>query len=186
MNAGNTVLAVVLLAVTAMAAADAIAQSRGGAPGGGSRGSRDGQMSWDQRPGGEQRPAVQEDPVRLAEYRLELLHEDLRLTPEQQTAWKGFADKVLALAADLSRERGRIPATLQMNSMQRIDQSVDLARNRLTALEEIALAAKFLYGQLQPGQQAIADARLATTLPAVSAAATAGLAGPRNMPTPPK
>ena len=46
--------------------------------------------------------------------------------------------------------------------MQRLDHSVDVARNRLTALEDIAAAAKALYEQLTPDQQARADPRLAT------------------------
>lgn len=164
MKAGNMALALLLLAIMAAAATEAMAQFR---PGGGSRASRDGQGGYgtDQRPGGEQRPAIQEDAVSLTEYRLQLLREDLKLTGVQQPLWDAYADKVSALAADISRERGRLRATLQLKALQRIDQSVDVARNRLTVLEEIASAAKALYGRLAPEQQSIADARLATTLP---------------------
>jgi hypothetical protein len=179
-------LAFLLMVATAVAATEAIAQFRGGVPGGGGRGSRDGQFGRDQRPGGEQRPAVQEDPVGLAEYRLELLREDLKLTPGQLPLWKAYADKVIALAADMSRERGRLQATLQMKAMQRIDQSVDVARNRLTALEDIASAAKSLYGQLAPEQQSIADARLATTLPGSPGPGFAGAQDSRDRPRPPQ
>jgi hypothetical protein len=164
----KTALAVLLAAITAFAATELMAQVRGGGfPGGGMRaGSRGGQGDGnrDQRPGGDQRPAVQADPVGQAEYLLEMLREDLKLSPEQQAAWNPYADKVSALAADLSRERGRIKATMQLKALQRIDQSVDTARNRLTALEEIASAAKALYERLTPEQKAIADMRLAATL----------------------
>jgi len=181
-----------LLIVAMTAATDAIAQFRGGVPGGGgmpgggARGGRDGQMGRDQRPGGEQHPAVQEDLVALAEYRLELLRVDLKLAPNQESSWKTYADKVSALAADMSRERVRVQSTLQMKSLQRIDQSVDVARNRLTALEDIAAAAKTLYAHLAPEQQSLADARLATTIPAVSAAGMAGIPGLRDAAPPPR
>jgi hypothetical protein len=164
-KASKTALVVLLAAITAFAATELMAQVRGGGfPGGGTRGGSRGDINRDQRPGGDQRPAIQEDPVGQAEYLLEMLREDLKLSPEQQAAWKPYADKVSALASDLSRERGRIKATLQLKALQRIDQSVDTARNRLTALEEIASVAKVLYERLTPEQKSIADMRLATTL----------------------
>ena len=179
MKPGTRSFAVVLMVIMAAAATEAMAQFRGGAM----RGNRDGQISRDQRRSGEQRPAVQEDPVSLTEYRLQLLREDLKVTSDQQPLWDAYAEKVSALAADISRERGRLQATLQLKALQRIDRSVDVARNRLTALEEIASAAKALYGRLAPEQQSLADARLATTLPTNSVAGLGGApeasAGPR-------
>jgi hypothetical protein len=44
---------------------------------------------------------------------------------------------------------------------------VDAARNRLTALEDIATSAKILYGSLSPQQKVVADPRLATIVSAV-------------------
>jgi protein CpxP len=189
MKAGKKFLGLVLTAAVTMAAADAMAQFRGGIPGGGmpgggSRGSRDGQGGYnrDQRQGGE-RPAAQEDPASVSEYRLDLLRMDLKLAPDQESSWKAFADKVIALATDILRERNRAQATLQMKSMQRIDQSVDVARDRLTALEDIAAAAKTLYAHLTPEQQALADARLATTLP-IGPARPANAPATRDRPPP--
>lgn len=188
MKPGNRMLGLLLLVAMAAATADAMAQFRGGIPGGGSRGSRDGQggVGREQRPGGEQRPAVQEDPANLSEYRLDLLRMDLKLTPDQESLWKSYADKVIALAADILRERSRIQATLQMKSLQRIDQSMDVARNRLTALEDIASAAKALYARLTPEQQALADARLATTLPIGPRTGSASVVDTRDRPGPPQ
>ena len=183
MKAETKILVALLLVAMAAAATEAMAQFR---PGGGMRGSREGQMSRDQRPGGEQGPAMQEDAVSLTEYRLQLLREDLKLTSVQQPLWDAYADKVSALAADISRERGRLQATLQLKALQRIDQSVDVARNRLTALEEIASAAKALYGRLTPEQLSIADARLATTLPTNTVAALGGAPDARVRPRPPQ
>ncbi len=186
MNAENKILAVLLMVVMAAGATEAMAQFRGGVPGGGMRGSRDGQAGYsrDKRPGGEQGPAIQEDAVSLTEYRLQLLSEDLKLTSVQQPLWDAYADKVSALAADISRERGRLQATLQLKALQRIDQSVDVARNRLTALEDIASAAKALYGRLTPEQQSLADARLATTLPTNTVAGVGGAPEAKARPRP--
>ena len=129
---------------------------------------------------------MEEDAVSLTEYRLQLLREDFKLTSAQQPLWDAYADKVSALAADMSRERSRLQATLQLKSLQRIDQSVDVARNRLTALEEIASAAKALYGRLAPEQQSLADTRLATTLPTSTVTGLGGAPDTRARPRPPQ
>ncbi len=179
MKTAGRVIVFLAAAGIALSAAQAPAQIGGGMRGG--RGGQ-GEFNRDRRPAGEQRPAAQEDPVAQSGYRLEELHEDLKLYGEQEPAWKSYADKVSALAADISRERGRLKATLALKSLQRIDEAVDVARNRLTAMEEIASAAKALYARLTPEQQSLADARLATALP--TAAGFSGVAGARARPGP--
>lgn len=52
-----------------------------------------------------------------------------------------------------------------MNALQQLDRAVDVARNRLTALEDIASAAKTLYGSLTPQQKSLADSRFTTIIP---------------------
>ena len=101
-------------------------------------------------------------------------------------AARKILDRVGALAADRSRERGRSQVIMQMKALQRIDQSVNVERNRLTALDDIVSAAKALYGRLSPEQQSIADARLATTIPMPYAAGAPGLPGLRERPQPPQ
>jgi hypothetical protein len=48
--------------------------------------------------------------------------------------------------------------------LQRVDLAVDAARNRLTALEDIAQAARALYAGLSAEQQRVADPRLANIM----------------------
>ena len=48
------------------------------------------------------------------------------------------------------------------------DRAVDSARNRLTALEDIAAAAKALYAGFTPSQQSVADPTLATIVTLVT------------------
>jgi len=152
---------VALIAAAALAATQAEAQF--GRRGGQGDFNRTQRPPGEQSPGGEQR--AQDNPVYRAEYLLGMLHEDLKLRSEQEPLWQAYADKVNALAGDIARERARIKATLELKALPRIDQAVDVARDRLTALEEISAAAKALHARLTPEQQTIADARLATTLP---------------------
>ncbi len=143
-----------LMAVIAGAAMESFAQFGGGMRGGRNR--PDGAATNDQR------PSMQENLAEQVEDRLGMLEEDLHLTPGQQSAWQIYSEKVRALAADIIRERTRTQAGIQTNAMQQLDRVVDVARNRLTALEDVAAAAKTLYAGLAPQQQSIVDARLGT------------------------
>jgi uncharacterized protein HemX len=152
--------------MTLLTALEASAQfGGGGMPGGGMRGGRS-------RPDGgtkEQRPPVQDNSLEQLEDRLGMLEEELRLSAEQRAAWQAYADKVRALISDIGRERERGPlGGAQMSSLSQIDRVVDAARNRLTALEDIATSAKILYGSLSPQQKVVADPRLATIVTAVT------------------
>jgi len=144
---------VALLAALALAAAsDASAQGRG-------RGARGGAEK-----SGQARD-LKVDPL---EETIEELRVDLKLAPEQQPAWDSYVDKVRALVLDIARERARAAdLAKERGALKRIDHTVDVARDRLTALEDIAAAAKTLYGKLTPDQQRIADPRLAALVPAV-------------------
>ena len=137
--------------------------------------------------GGVDRPAkVQEKPENSVDQLaliLAELQEDLKLTADQQAAWDAYARNVEALASDVARERDRTKEVMQKKVLQRLDHAVDVARNRLTAVEDIAAAAKKLYAGLTPEQQSTADPRLAT---AIAAAADSGSASARIPPGPPE
>jgi hypothetical protein len=141
----------------AVAATQALAQLGGGA-GGGRRGNR-GKSPDEQGKGGAPEPQVDMLEVTLHEF-----HEDLKLSAAQEPAWESYSDKVRALAGDIARERSRGRAAVQGSLLQRVDLAVDGARNRLTALEDIAQAAKALYGGLSAEQQRVADPRLANIM----------------------
>jgi hypothetical protein len=77
--------------------------------------------------------------------------------------WQTYEDKVRALMADMTRT---LPDGAEhQTAPQKIDRSVDVVRDRLTAMEEISAAAKALYAQLDAQQKPIADLRLPTTVP---------------------
>lgn len=85
----------------------------------------------------------------------------LKLTPEQAPAWQVYENKVVDLLDDLARG---INAP-QGSALKQIDARIDVVRNRLTALEDIADAAAKLYGVLTEEQKGTADRMLAATLP---------------------
>jgi hypothetical protein len=114
----------------------------------------------------EQRTEAPQPPRRALtdelEERLYVLQEDLHLASPQQLLWVRYADRVRAVAGDISRDQARAELRPKVPVLQRLDGIVDAARNRLTALEDINAAAKSLYETLTPPQREAADPRLAT------------------------
>ena len=161
MRKGFIVFSVLMLII---AAADASAQV--GSRRGSGRGDVDRSAKVQEKP----ENSVDQLALILAE-----LREDLKLTADQQAAWDAYARNVEALASDVARERGRTKEVMQMKVLQRLDHAVDVARNRLTAVEDIAAAAKKLYAGLTPEQQSMADPRLATAIAAASGSANSGI-----------
>jgi len=152
-----------------VAAADVMAQFGGGGMGGGGMGggkSRGG-GSRDQQQQQQAKPAASpETGVNMLEQTIEELRIDLKLQPTQVPAWETYVAKARLLASDITRERMQTTASTQNSALKLIDRSVDAARNRLTALEEIGDAGKAFYALLTPEQQVVADPRLAALMPA--------------------
>jgi hypothetical protein len=116
------------------------------------------------------------------QYRLELLEEDLRILPEQRSAWLAYRERVMKLAEDTQRS-ARMVMGGDMPAPQRLDKLADVARDRLTAVEDIVDAGKQLYAVLTPGQKTVADRRMAvpvTALAGVEAAAASTRGEPRG------
>lgn len=179
MSRKSILSALLVLVFTLLATTESFAQFGGGFPGGSARGSRS-------RPDGgarEQRRAMQDNSPEQIEDRLGMLEEDLRLTAEQRTTWQLYVDRVRAYAADIGRERERGPMSSgQFNALAQIDRTVDTARNRLTALEDIAAATKSLYGSLTFQQKIVADPRLATIVSTIANPAPDRGGRPRTVP----
>ena len=143
---------------------------------------------WCQAPGGQgggrpsgSTPSHQGIPVRppapeaaapatvlgTVQYRLELLEEDLRLRPEQNAAWAAYRSRVLKLAEDTQRA-SRTALGGDLTAPKRLDKLADIARDRLTAIEDIVDAGKALYATLTPDQQMRADRRMAVPVMALA------------------
>ncbi|MBI4996320.1 MAG: Spy/CpxP family protein refolding chaperone [Rhodocyclales bacterium] len=127
----------------------------GGPPGGG--------------PGGRPRGPVMASGSHLVasmEQQLDNLRFQLKLRPEQESAWLTYQEKVGALVADQLRPAA--PAVIAAgNALRQIDRKTDVVRNRLAALEDIGDAARRLYDKLDETQRATADRLLAATVPAL-------------------
>jgi hypothetical protein len=101
------------------------------------------------------------------QFRLETLEEDLRLMPEQRSAWLAYRERVLKMAEDAQRT-ARAALGGEMAAPKRLDQLADVARDRLTAIEDIVDAGKNLYAILTPAQKLVADRRMAAPVMALA------------------
>jgi hypothetical protein len=117
-----------------------------------------------------------QEPVNPIEVTLHEFHEDLKLSAGQEAAWDAYVERIRALMNDIARERVQRDKA-QIGVLQRVDRVVDMARDRLTAVEDIAISAKALYARLTPEQQQVADPRLANVM-AIPLATSATRAGP--------
>jgi hypothetical protein len=89
----------------------------------------------------------------------------LKLQPQQQAAWDTYAQRVRALMLDQLRGIPRAPEN--EDAPHQINRRVDVVRNRLAAMEDVADAAGQLYTLLSPEQRKLADELLPTTVPAL-------------------
>jgi hypothetical protein len=99
----------------------------------------------------------------------------LELNPKQRVLWEAYQDKVGALMNDINKIEPYRPP--RQTAAQQIGRKVDLARNRLAALDEVQEAAALLYLSLNEDQRKIADQRLAATLPNLYAGPASDCAG---------
>ena len=111
----------------------------------------------------------------MIEFRLGMLEEDLKMSPAQLRLWEPYAERMRAAVADIVRERAPTQSIGAPNAMQQMNRSVDQARNRLTALEDVAVAAKAFYEVLSPEQKMLLDARSPSILPLLSGGSTQAL-----------
>lgn len=99
----------------------------------------------------------------------------LALTPRQQVLWDRYRESVGALMADQFRHDPQ--PTLRLDAPRQIERKVDVVRNRLGAMEDIAEAAQSLYASLDADQQRLADRLLPGTVPALYSGLSDGTGG---------
>ncbi|MGE5306763.1 MAG: Spy/CpxP family protein refolding chaperone [Alphaproteobacteria bacterium] len=121
------------------------------------------------------------DSYDQTEHELALLEADLQLQSQQKEPWQLFAGKVSDYAGELSRERARIDVPgserAPAGGLQHLKQLSDVARTRLSKLEEIRSAANKLYATLSPDQKKIADSRIVRMVAPLTAELSTGDAG---------
>ena len=89
---------------------------------------------------------------------------DLNLTSAQQKALNAYAEGIRALQKDIARDRAPRASDAQLDIAKRLDRAADVARDRLTAVEDIVDSAKGLLKSLMPEQRTMADPRLANLI----------------------
>ena len=169
----------IVLAATALAISGAACgQMPGGAgTGRGARGGESSRMGINRSADQDVNPAA--NVLAVVQYRLDQLDEDLRLTPDQRPAWLVYRERVLRMAED-SQRAARAALGGDMPAPARLDKLADIARDRLTAVEDIVDAGKSLYATLTPAQQLVADRRMAAPVTALAGVEPTG--GARGAP----
>jgi len=110
---------------------------------------------------------AQRESADLYHVTTEELHSDLKLTPAQEPLWDSYVGKIDALKGDIARDRTRKTEGL-VTATRELDRLVDVQRDRLTAMEDIAEAGRALYKTFDAEQRAIADPRLARLVAAAT------------------
>lgn len=168
----NFMIMLAALATLMLSVTDTMAQvggGFGGGFGGRSHGNRNGnadQSGSDGKVNSEKRADIPDsNNYEQINFRLSQIQEDLKLESSQLGAWLTFASKVRAYAADITREKSYASASLyQAVGLQHIGQTLDSARNRLTALEDVESSVKPLYLVLKPEQKNLLDMRIPTVV----------------------
>jgi len=95
------------------------------------------------------------------------LQDRLAMTAQQLPLWAGFEARADAYVGLYYREKPVQPSVDIVATLQ-LTQWLGQQQNRLAALEDVEVAAKALYGSLDPAQQQIANQYLLGTLPGFS------------------
>ena len=104
------------------------------------------------------------NPAAAAEGHLAALKVELKITPEQDSAWQAFTTKARQQADGMPAQRAQMHAQMSATSQtapERLAQRTEHAKQRIAGMESMTAAVKDLYGVLTPEQKAIADQQLA-------------------------
>jgi protein CpxP len=104
------------------------------------------------------------NPAALVEGHLAALKVELKITANQENAWKTFTDKARKQAETMPAQRAQMFAHMQATDQpapERLAQRTEFARQRIANMETMTAAVKDLYAVLTPEQKKIADGLLA-------------------------
>ena len=82
----------------------------------------------------------------LVTLRISQLEEDLNLTPAQLPAWNAYKERLTRMLDD--QKRGARVSASETTAPKQLDGLADMARNRLTAVEDVVDAGKAMYAVL--------------------------------------
>lgn len=104
------------------------------------------------------------NPAAAVEGHLAALKVELKITPEQDTAWQAFTTKARQQADTMIARRAQMfsqtSATIP-SAPERLAQRTEFAKQGLASMESMTVAVKDLYGVLTPEQKTTANQLLA-------------------------
>jgi Spy/CpxP family protein refolding chaperone len=104
------------------------------------------------------------NPAAAVEGHLAALKVELKITPDQDTAWQAFTTKARQQAETMPAQRAQMFAQMQatdQSAPDRLAQRTEFAKQRIARMETMTAAVKDLYAVLTPEQKTLADRQLA-------------------------
>ena len=95
-------------------------------------------------------------PVARTEQRLSFLKNELKITPDQESAWNAYAENAKAQASTMEAFHAQPPAAAQ-SPAERIEQRAERMNLRAKQTTAMSAAVKELFAVLTPVQKAVAD-----------------------------
>ena len=95
-------------------------------------------------------------PVARTEQRLSFLRNELKITPQQESAWNAYAEQAKAQASTMEAFHAQPPAAAQ-SPTERFEQHAARMNLRAKQITAMSTALKDLYAVLTPEQKAVAD-----------------------------
>ncbi len=94
-----------------------------------------------------------------ADKRLERLHADLKITPEQESLWKSFADKTRSeMGKGMAMRDAKGDPSVKLTAPERMEKMQSTMKERLASMESVNESFKQLYAGLSEPQKLAADA----------------------------
>ena len=96
--------------------------------------------------------------ARNVEDRIAYLHSQLKITPEQETQWKAFADVMRSNGETMGQLFEQRKAATNVSALDDMKQYATIAQAHADGMKKLVDAFEPLYGSLSPEQKKLADA----------------------------
>lgn len=101
---------------------------------------------------------MQKSPGQFAGQRLDKLHADLKLAPEQEAAWKAWSDPIRQQAAQFGERRAEREAMMKLPAPERMEKMLERMKEHQQKMEAQLGVTRTFYGQLNAEQKKVFDA----------------------------
>ncbi|MCK6406084.1 MAG: Spy/CpxP family protein refolding chaperone [Rhodocyclaceae bacterium] len=108
--------------------------------------------------GMERMERMERNPGKFAEKRLEKLHTDLKLSSEQEGAWKTWSDPIRQQTAAMGDMRAEREQMMKLPAPDRMEKMLERMKEHQKKMEAQLAATRSFYGQLNAEQKKTFDA----------------------------